>query len=66
MDPGNVNKGFCLKCKTPLLIDLPDEDRIRLLCTDCTRDVKERLRHTKNNPNLKRMVIMGNTRVKRT
>ena len=61
VDPGNVNKGFCLKCKIPLLVDLPDENRIRLLCVDCTREVKERLKHTKNNPNLKRIVIHADT-----
>lgn len=61
VDPGNVGRGFCLKCKTPLLIELPDDKRVRLLCLDCTKQVHEKLRHSKNNPNIKRIVIRSDS-----
>lgn len=61
LDPGNIGKGFCLKCKTPLEILLPDENLVRIFCIQCTKDVKERVAAAKNNPNAKRMVIDGKT-----
>ena len=53
--PGNVDKGFCLKCKTPLVVELPD--KIRYLCPSCVKEVKEKLAHAKGNKNLKRIVL---------
>lgn len=61
LDPGNIGKGFCLKCKTPLDIILPDENAVRIFCVPCTKDIKERVKAAKNNPNAKRMVIDGKT-----
>lgn len=61
MDPGNVNSGMCLKCKIPMLIDLPDQNAVRLFCPDCTRDVQEFVRTSKGNKDLKRIVIHGKT-----
>jgi len=53
--PGNVDKGFCIKCKTPLLVELPD--KIRYLCPNCVREIKEKLVAAKGNPNMKRIVL---------
>ena len=61
MDPGNLGKGWCIKCKIPMMIDLPDENKVRLLCLDCTKDVQEFMRHSKGNKDLKRIVIHGKT-----
>jgi len=61
LDPGNVGKGFCLKCKEPFSVLLPDEDSVRLFCIPCTKDVKARVAAAKNNPNAKRMVLDGRT-----
>jgi hypothetical protein len=60
-NPGNLGKGYCLKCKTPMMIDLPDENAVRLLCLDCTKEVQHLIRHSKSNANLKRFVIHGKT-----
>jgi hypothetical protein len=61
LDPGNVGKGFCLKCKTPLEILLPDETAVRLFCLDCTKKIKQNVESGKNNPNRKRMKLNKKT-----
>jgi hypothetical protein len=53
--PGNIDKGFCLKCKTPMLIELVEE--IRILCPDCVRDIRDLVENSKNNPDMKRFVL---------
>jgi hypothetical protein len=53
--PGNIDKGFCLKCKTPLVLELPD--KIQFLCGECVKDVKAIVAASKGNPDLKRFVI---------
>ena len=53
--PGNMDKGFCLKCKTPLVLELID--RIQFLCTVCVRDVAERVVAAKGNSDVKKFVL---------
>jgi hypothetical protein len=53
--PGNIDKGYCIKCRTPLVVELPD--KIRFLCTDCVREVNKMVQAAKGNPNMKRMVL---------
>jgi len=53
--PGNLDKGFCLKCKQPLMVELPD--RIRYLCPNCVREVKELVKSAKGNDNIKKIVL---------
>ena len=53
--PGNIDKGFCLKCKTPLVLELID--KIQILCGECVRDIKDIVANAKGNPDLKRMVL---------
>ena len=60
-DPGNLNRGQCLKCKIPMVIELPDPNAVRILCPDCTREVQEIVRTSKNDPNRKRLVIHAKT-----
>jgi hypothetical protein len=57
--PGNIDKGFCLKCKTPLVIEVVDS--IQILCQPCVKDIKEIVAAAKGNPNVKRDVIMPGT-----
>lgn len=60
-DPGNLNRGMCLKCKTPMMIEMPDDNAVRILCLDCTREVQEFIRTSKSNKNLKRIVLHSGT-----
>ncbi len=53
--PGNIDKGFCLKCKTPLVIELID--KIQILCAECVMDIKELVRTADSRPGLRRMVL---------
>jgi len=53
--PGDLGKGFCIKCKIPLVVELPE--KIRFLCPECVRDINELVRTAKDNPDMKRMVI---------
>lgn len=53
--PGNVDKGYCIKCKVPLLVEVPGQ--IRFLCPDCVKEVKAIMRDSKSNKNLKRTVL---------
>ena len=54
-DPGNIGKGYCLKCKMPMVVEMPG--RVRVLCTDCAKEVHEIIRTSKSNKNLKRTVL---------
>jgi hypothetical protein len=44
-----------------MLIDMPDENAVRILCLDCTKEVKEKIKHIKSDPNRQRIVIHGGT-----
>lgn len=53
--PGNIDKGFCLKCKTPLVLELPE--KIQFLCGECVKDIKAIVASSKGNADLKRLVL---------
>lgn len=53
--PGNLDKGHCIKCKIPLVVEIPG--RMRFLCPECVRDINKLLADSKSNKNLKRTVL---------